>query len=223
MAEMLGYTIKEMLGRHITDFMVQDELHDHVQRMQNRQSGQDEVYERQFLHRDGSRRWLRVSARALRTPSGEFAGSFAMFIDITDQKRAEEALQESEETFHSLVSESTEGIMLIDENGIVIEWNTALGTILGVPRKDAIGKRYFELMERTIIPEHRDPKRLARIRNEIENALRDGISTFFSRRLEAGICRPDGIRRTIQQTVFPIKTAKGFRIGSITRDITDRP
>jgi PAS domain S-box-containing protein len=185
--------------------------------------GQEYNLEYQINPADGSPpRMIHSVARLERDSLGSPVLVRGVIRDITDQKRAEEALQESEETFHSLVSESTDGIMLIDENGIVIEWNTALGTILGIPREDAIRKRYFELMERTIVPEHRDPELLARIRNEIENALRDGVSSFFSRRLEAGICRPDGIRRRIQQTVFPIKTAKGFRIGSITRDITDQ-
>jgi hypothetical protein len=72
-----------------------------------------------------------------------------------------------------------------------------------------------------MIPEHRDTGKSERIRKEFDMALTTGTSRFFSQKIEAEICRPDGTRRRIQQTVFPIKTARGFRLGSITRDVTD--
>jgi PAS domain S-box-containing protein len=155
-------------------------------------------------------------------PSSQFAELSHKIRKAVDKRRAEDTLSESEETFRSLVEESADGILLVDETGKVIEWNPALAEILGISRTEAVGKRYIDLLERTLIPEHRDPERIARLRTEMDTMLATGTSTLLSRRLEVEICRPDGTRRTIQQTVFPVRTSRGFRIGSISRDITER-
>ena len=89
MAAMLGYSPGEMLGRPVEDFFFEEDMPIHSQRMQQRHAGQDEVYERRFQRRDGSALWTLVSARAIMNAAGEFDGSFAMFTDITDRKRAE--------------------------------------------------------------------------------------------------------------------------------------
>ncbi len=89
MAEMLGYTPAEMAGQRVDSFMVQAELADHRAQMAARQRGESTRYERRFQHRDGSVRWLEVSATALQDAAGAFSGSFAMFTDVTHRKQAE--------------------------------------------------------------------------------------------------------------------------------------
>jgi PAS domain S-box-containing protein len=220
-SELSGFSHDELMQKNIWDLVHPDDRSQLQEYALRRFTEKDAptTYSARILNREGEIHWMEFVVNRIML-KGELA-ALGMARDITRRKRAEEALRESEETFRSLVEESADGILLIDEDGTVIEWNAALGTILGIPRKEAIGKPYFDLMERTIIPEHRDPGRVARIRNELETALKTGNSAFFSRRLEAEICRPDGTRRIVQQTVFPVTTGKGFRIGSITRDITD--
>lgn len=165
----------------------------------------------------GSTFWGQFSAR-LNREKGRAEGTI---IDITERIRAEEKLRESEETFRSFIHESADGIVLIDEEGVVIEWNAALEEISGIPRREAVGSSYLDLVMRVIVPDDHDPDREARMAQAVGTALRTGESPLFSRRLEAVICRPDGIRRRVQQTVFPLRTSRGYRIGSITRDISD--
>jgi PAS domain S-box-containing protein len=92
MALMLGYQVEEMLGRTVGSFMCEDELTDHQSKMQDRIQGLDGVYERRFRRKDGGECWCIVSAKALHDSQGRFAGSFAMFTDITERKRAEQEL-----------------------------------------------------------------------------------------------------------------------------------
>jgi len=97
MADMLGYSIEEMLGRVVTDFMDPGEIEDTLLKIKNRGQGIDEIYERKFRHRDGSIRWMKVSAKVLMDPDGSFAGSFAMLADITRRKKMELELVRSNE------------------------------------------------------------------------------------------------------------------------------
>ena len=92
MAGMLGYSAGEMLGRPLTDFICAEDLDAHRSRMAEREQGRDGRYECRLRHKDGSVRWVLVSATARKDEDGGFAGSFAMFTDITVRKQTEETL-----------------------------------------------------------------------------------------------------------------------------------
>ncbi|NLX12570.1 MAG: PAS domain S-box protein [Phycisphaerales bacterium] len=102
MAEMLGFAPEEMLGRPVEDFMYAEDLGDHTQRMRERYQGRAGRYERRFRGKDGREIWTSVSAVALKDHAGRFAGSFGMFADITEYKRAEEEHRCLEEHFRQL-------------------------------------------------------------------------------------------------------------------------
>jgi len=107
MAEMLGYTLDEMIGKKITDFMFSEDLADNDLRIQNRRDGNDEIYERRFYHKDGSIRWMRVSATAKMDSAGKFEGSFAMLVDITVRKQAVDDLNRKNEELSAAYEEMT--------------------------------------------------------------------------------------------------------------------
>jgi PAS domain S-box-containing protein len=95
MATMLGYTVEEMQGRPLLDF-IPAEQHDYITtKLQRRAAGIKEQYDFRFERRDGSDLWVIVSARPLYDADEKFAGTLAMFTDITDRKRTEAALQQS--------------------------------------------------------------------------------------------------------------------------------
>jgi len=102
MAESLGYTIEEMIGRPVEAFMFSEELPDHESRMRDREAGACGRYERRFRHKDGTERWMLVSATAVMDVNGTFAGSFGMFSDITDRKLTEQSLKHSTQLLDSI-------------------------------------------------------------------------------------------------------------------------
>jgi PAS domain S-box-containing protein len=139
-------------------------------------------------------------------------------IDETSAKERE--LRESEEMFRSLVHESSDGIALLDEGGFIIEWNDAMVAISGISREDALGSEHAGLMISLMIPKRRTTDRIVRFRDAIDTARLTGKSPYFSKPVEAEFLTRDGQVRIIQQITFPIPTARGFRIGTIARDIT---
>jgi PAS domain S-box-containing protein len=100
MAEMLGYTPEETLGRNIASFMAAEDIPDNTSRIQERSQGKNGRYERRFVTKDGRIRWLQVSTTTLMDPDGTFRGSFAMCSDITDRKAAEEEIVRRNEELH---------------------------------------------------------------------------------------------------------------------------
>ena len=140
MAEMLGYVEDEMLGRIITDFMVEDELADQSLRMAKRQKGESETYERTYRKKDGSSVWCMVSASPLVNEKGDFTGSFAMLTDITDRKRTEEALRKSESQYRDLVQNANSAIIRYQADGIITFFNEYAQRFFGYSPEEVIGK-----------------------------------------------------------------------------------
>ena len=102
MADMLGFTREEMVGKEISVYMDKNELPDSLTRMERQRQGITDHFERKFIRNDGSRLWTYASATPVFETSGTFRGSFAMYSDITSQKRTETALRESEERYRRL-------------------------------------------------------------------------------------------------------------------------
>ena len=155
MAEMLGYTPEEMLGRTVQSFMFAEDLPDHKTRMSKRIRGEKESYERRFRRKDGEQIWTLVSATALKDSQGNFAGSFAMFTDITERKHAADLLgaseelyrnlfdqaKEQEELYKALLNCSPDPIVVYDTEGRVQYLNPAHSKLFGWTLEEAQGKR----------------------------------------------------------------------------------
>ncbi|OPX69509.1 MAG: sensory histidine kinase AtoS [Methanoregulaceae archaeon PtaB.Bin056] len=92
MAEILGYSPEEMIGRPIDSFMADEEKDIQRSLLEERMRGLPGKYERTFVTRSGTRRIMYVSATPLLDEKGAFRGSFAMLTDITEEKRIQKEL-----------------------------------------------------------------------------------------------------------------------------------
>jgi PAS domain S-box-containing protein len=103
METLLGYSLEEMMGHPLADFLFPEDLDDNLKHMALRQQGTSEHYLRRFRRKDGGELWAMVSATALHDEAGSFTGSFAMLTNITERKRVEEELRHRESYAHSLL------------------------------------------------------------------------------------------------------------------------
>jgi PAS domain S-box-containing protein len=146
---------------------------------------------------------------------------FSQAVDITDRKRAEAALTDSESRLRSFIEATRESVTLVDEEGKVIEWNFGAERISGIRKEEALGSYLWDLTFRLLPRNLRTQEHRATIEQTIRTMLRTGVPPLEeSRVVEAE--RPDGSRIFTRQTIFPIRTDKGFRFGSIAQEITDK-
>jgi len=141
--------------------------------------------------------------------------------EVAERKAAEDALRKSEEKLRSIVEQSGDGVVLVDEEGTIIEWNRGHERITGLSRAEVLGRPVWEVMFQVAANEHDNPALYERIKAGVLKILETGQSEWLDRLEERVVRRPDGARRVIQVAVFPIKTDKGFMAGAISRDITE--
>ena len=107
-------------------------------------------YDYRFQHKDGRYIWIRDEMKLVRNAKSEPIEIIGFWTDITERKRAEEELRESEERLRSLYSAMTEGICLHEviyhESGKAVDYrildiNLSYEAITGIKRADAVGNK----------------------------------------------------------------------------------
>lgn len=90
MAEMLGHTVAEMIGRSLLEFMSEERRGEAFRQLERRRRGIAERHDFELRRKDGSSLWCLISANPISGESGTVVGALAMVTDITDRKRSEE-------------------------------------------------------------------------------------------------------------------------------------
>ncbi len=141
-------------------------------------------------------------------------GLSVFFEDVTAEKRAQEALRESERASRllaAIVDSSEDAIISKDLNSVVTSWNRAAERLFGYTAAEAIGRSIMML-----IPEERSGEEAG-----ILDRIRRGKSVEH---FETVRKRKDGVLRDISLTISPVRDASGQIVGAskIARDITDQ-
>jgi PAS domain S-box-containing protein len=115
MAEMLGYSIDEMLGRPIFDFIFDEDLPAAKHKFEQRLAGKSETGEFRMRRKDGSEIITLYNSTPRRNHAGEIVGFLTMRSDITESKKAEREIQNAETKYRSLV-ESSPAVVYLTES-----------------------------------------------------------------------------------------------------------
>jgi len=174
---------------------------------------QGEVSREELLlkKRDGTPFWGAVSAKVVRDESGKIKYFDGIIEDITKQKRAEEALQKSEERFRNIAEETDDWVWEIGIDLVFKYSNSRVKEILGYEPEEVIGKNFLDFMSE---------KELYRVESKKDDLLHKIIFTGH----ETYLVRKDGKTIITESSGVPIfrrnRTFVGFQ--GLTRDITER-
>jgi len=149
-----------------------------------------------------------LSASALQI--GGVAHILGVVRDITERKRAEEALRESEEKYRTLVETTATGFVILDAEGRVLDANQEYARLTG-------GQGISEVLGRSVL-EWTAPHDRARTATELARCLAQGCV----RCLELDYVTPAGLTIPVELNATALPTPDGARILAISRDITDR-
>ena len=153
---------------------------------------------------------------------GKSRGRLWHHMEITELKRMEETIRKSEEKYRSIVENSEDGISLVDESGNIIEWNQAQEFITGQKSDEVLGRPIWDVSFQMLPDEMRTQDAYEKTKSFMLRVLDKGRISLKGWYEEQDILRPDKTHRNLHVVMFPIKTEKGYRIGIISHDITER-
>jgi len=142
--------------------------------------------------------------------------------EVAKRKQIERSLRENESKFRNFVGQSTDGIVLVDEHGLIIEWNRGAEKLTGLKQKDVLDTHMWEVQVQLLPDDRKTPDAPKHFKTLIMKALQTGESPWLNQITENAFQRADGGESFVQQRFFPIKTEAGFMLGAISTDVTKR-
>lgn len=136
LAELLGYSVPEMMGRPLFDFMFESDIEQKKADMERRRQGISEQIETRYRRRNGEELWARVTTSPLVDDDGGFAGALAMVSDMTEQRRSQERIH----LLSRAVEQTADSIVITDRHGTIEYVNPAFEAMTGYSRPEVIGK-----------------------------------------------------------------------------------
>ena len=125
----LGYSKQELMEKSFIEFIHPEDRDSALQVMKEKlEQGLTVIsFENRYLRKDGGHVWLEWTSR----PIPEKGLTFAIARDITDRKRIEQALQDSEQRYHDLFDQANEGLLMMTPDGKLPEVNQAFAEMHG--------------------------------------------------------------------------------------------
>jgi PAS domain S-box-containing protein len=212
--KMYGYLAKDAIGRDMTLIVPPDciaqltRLHERVLR------GEPvEPVETQKVRRDGRRLDASVALSPIRDRAGGVVGVSAVGRDISESKRAVEALRSSEARKAAILDSALDAIITMDDEGRIEEFNPAAERTFGLAAADAIGRRLSEV----VIP----PGPPAGHDRDL-GFLASGEDRLLGRCTELTAMRADGTLFPAEVTVNGVEVSGSTVFTGFIRDVTDR-
>jgi len=151
MAEMLGHTAEEMLGRHLFDFMDAAERELATVSLERRRQGISEQHDFVFQRKDGTPLITALETTPLYDENGDYAGGIAGIQDITERVQTGNALADSEQRFRAIAEQSRDLIALTDRDGVIVYASPASQALFGVGPEEMAGRHFAHFLDESAV------------------------------------------------------------------------
>jgi len=211
---MFGYAAEEIVGAN-TSALIPPAHADEWQLIQAKFSREERItgFESERVRKDGSRLQVSLSLTPVRDRLGKLIGAAAIARDITERKRTERALRESEARLRAVIETAVDGIITIDENRIISSVNAATESIFGYAASEMVGQNVRMLMPEPYHAGHD---------SYVANYLRTGRRKIIGIGREVQGRRKDGTTFPLDLAVAEIQLDGRRMFTGFVRDITGR-
>src|SRR4030042_991673 len=146
MAEMLGYTIDEMQGKHLFSFMDEKSIEIADKKLESRRRGIKEQHEFEFRRKDGSSVFTLLETKPINDKDGHYTGVIAGVIDITERKKAEDEITRAASEWQITFDASNDSIWILDQDQRILRSNKTAERFFKRPINELIGKHCWEIV-----------------------------------------------------------------------------
>jgi PAS domain S-box-containing protein/putative nucleotidyltransferase with HDIG domain len=215
-ARLLGYSTEESMARKMEDSLTPASLKRAAETFTNilslKEAAAQEAFgtrplELEFICKDGSTIWTTTTVSVMRDPDGRPTGIMGVLHDISERKKSEDILRESEERLKILFEYAPDVYCLSTPEGTVLDANKAAFELLGYREEEVIGKTFMELG--VISPEQFEGGTAATAYGPNEP-------------VEMVLNRKDGTKVAVETKTFPVEIKGQTLLLSIARDTTER-
>ncbi|WP_293268195.1 EAL domain-containing protein [Neptunomonas sp.] len=138
LCEIVGYPHEELLTKTFQSITYKDDLDSDVMLVKETLAGARDTYtmDKRFIRMSGELIWIRLTVSLVRADDGAPLYFVSVIEDINERKKAEEKLREAAAVFRS----TSEGVMITDTKGAILDVNDAFTKITGYSREEVIGQ-----------------------------------------------------------------------------------
>lgn len=204
-----GFREDELIGMDGLQ-LISPEWRDTVR--QHIMGGTETPYEVVGLRKDGSSYPLQIHGKTI--PFGEKTARVTEFRDLTERRRAEAELQDSQEMFQAIGAAARDAIVMIDNEGRIAYWSRAGEGILGYRQEDILGKRLHQLLA---------PDRyLADFARAFDTFRHTGEGNAVGGTIELAALHRDGREIPVELSLASVRLKDRWHAVGIMRDISER-
>ncbi|MGZ6275808.1 MAG: PAS domain S-box protein, partial [Syntrophales bacterium] len=210
----LGYTKDELIGtraRQYQDEKTTEKMHQIFTELY-RTGEPVKALESEYIQKDGTKGDYELSVSLIRDPEGKPIGFRGVSRNVTERKKAEEALRQSEERYRNILESIQEGYFETDLAGNYTFVNNANCNFLGYTKEELVGMNFRQ---------HSDEKTVKTLRTHYIRLYLTGNPIEV---LDVEAIRKDGTKTIYETSVSLIRNSEGKPIGfrGVSRDVTER-
>jgi PAS domain S-box-containing protein len=212
MAKMLGYSSEEMVGRNFLEFIFPEDVPAEREAIARRH-GISEEFEIRYRRKDGSELWARVSSAPIFGKQGEFEGAVGVHSDVTDRRRAEQALRKREAELNEAERIAQLGSWQWAPETDTVLWSEGMYRIIG--RAAGLPPVSYRELSRFCTPE-------SGLR--LSSAMEAALATGAAYKLDLELIREGGVTRWVVARGEATRGADGriLQLHGTFHDITER-
>jgi PAS domain S-box-containing protein len=212
---LFGYRALDMIGRPITTIIPEDRLEEETYILaQLIRGNRINHYETVRRHRHGHLIDVSLTISPIRDTDGNLIGASKIVHDITQQKRVEQGLRDSQARFQGIIDSAMDAIISIDESQNIVLFNVAAEKMFACSASEALGKP----LDRFIPARFREAHRL-----HVRNFGATGVTSRAIGKLgDLTALRGDGSEFPIEASISQTKAGATKLFTVILRDITER-
>ena len=171
-------------------------------------------YEEPMRLASGETGTLLVSKYPLYGPDGGLIGMYGISRDVTEQKKAEQKLRDSQARIRAITQSTQDAVLMMDPDGRISFWNKAAERIFGYSSTEAIGSNLHQLLA---------PARYHAAHADAFKTFRQtGAGNVVGTTLELTACHKSGREIAVELSLSAIASPDGWHAAGILRDISQR-
>ena len=134
--DIVGYSREELMTMSFQDLTHPDDLQASVMQLRLFQRGEGRAFatEKKYLRKDKSIVWVNLTVSYVSNPNGVKNYFIAVIEDVTERKRADAALRESENNLNVILESTADGILAVDGKGKVLRTNKRFAELWSIPQ-----------------------------------------------------------------------------------------